>query len=46
MAAKQRMRVASEKHSQNVNQRGNVAKSLVSNKCLIDSFYFSLLFVF
>jgi len=28
MAAKQRMRVASEKHSQNVNQRGNVAKSL------------------
>ncbi|CAH3149826.1 unnamed protein product [Pocillopora meandrina] len=28
MPAKQRMRVANEKHSQNVNTRGNVPKSL------------------
>ncbi|CAN0241792.1 stress-associated endoplasmic reticulum protein 2 [Petromyzon marinus] len=27
MVAKQRMRVASEKHSKNITQRGNVAKS-------------------
>jgi len=31
MPAKQRMRVASEKHSQNVTTRGNVPKSLVSS---------------
>lgn len=30
MPAKQRMRVANEKHSQNVTTRGNVPKSLVS----------------
>ena len=30
MPAKQRIRVANEKHSQNVTQRGNVSKSLVS----------------
>ncbi len=30
MAAKQRMRIASEKHSQNVTARGNVPKSMVS----------------
>ena len=31
MPAKQRMRVANEKHSQNVTTRGNVPKSLVSS---------------
>lgn len=30
MPAKQRMRLANVKHSQNVNMRGNVAKTLVS----------------
>ena len=34
MPAKQRMRVANEKHSQNVNTRGNVPKSLVSGTVL------------
>jgi len=29
MAAKQRMRIASEKHSKNITTRGNVPKSLV-----------------
>ena len=29
MAPKQRMRLASQKHSQNVTQRGNVPKSMV-----------------
>eukprot|EP00794_Sanderia_malayensis_P010787 gene10787-11941_t len=32
MAAKQRMRVASEKHSQNVTSRGNVPKSMRPNE--------------
>ena len=44
MAPKQRMKVASEKHSQNIHARGNVPKSLVcmnsvysvgANKCLL-----------
>lgn len=30
MPAKQRMRLANEKHSQNVSTRGNVPKTLVS----------------
>lgn len=30
MAPKQRMRVANEKHSQNVNNRGNVPKTMVN----------------
>lgn len=30
MVAKQRIRMANEKHSKNITQRGNVAKTLVS----------------
>lgn len=30
MVAKQRIRMANEKHSKNITQRGNVAKSTVS----------------
>lgn len=33
MAPKQRMRVANEKHSQNVTNRGNVPKTMVSFFC-------------
>jgi len=43
MAPKQRMRVASEKHSQNVNMRGNVPKTMVG---LFFSFLFFFVFVF
>lgn len=32
MAPKQRMRIASEKHSQNVTSRGNVPKSLKADE--------------
>lgn len=31
MVAKQRIRMANEKHSKNITQRGNVAKSTVSS---------------
>ena len=33
MAPKQKMRLANEKHSKNVTNRGNVPKSLVSHMC-------------
>lgn len=33
MVAKQRIRMANEKHSKNITQRGNVAKSSVSAEC-------------
>lgn len=48
MAAKQRMRLANEKHSKNITTRGNVPKSLVRYffRCLIqiqvDAFHMSL----
>uniref|UniRef100_A0A3Q4MBJ6 Stress-associated endoplasmic reticulum protein n=4 Tax=Percomorphaceae TaxID=1489872 RepID=A0A3Q4MBJ6_NEOBR len=32
MVAKQRIRMANEKHSKNITQRGNVAKTLVSQE--------------
>ena len=32
MVAKQRIRMANEKHSKNITQRGNVAKTLVSRR--------------
>lgn len=32
MVAKQRIRMANEKHSKNITQRGNVAKSTVSDR--------------
>jgi Ribosome associated membrane protein RAMP4 len=34
MAPKQKMRLANEKHSKNVMNRGNVPKSLVSTSCI------------
>jgi hypothetical protein len=37
MAPKQRMRIASEKHSQNVTSRGNVPKSIVVSFTLADT---------
>lgn len=37
MPAKQRMRVQSEKHSKNVNIRGNVPKSEVRSLCKFSS---------
>uniref|UniRef100_A0A2I3BRA6 Stress-associated endoplasmic reticulum protein n=3 Tax=Muroidea TaxID=337687 RepID=A0A2I3BRA6_MOUSE len=32
MVAKQRIRMANEKHSKNITQRGNVAKTLLSSR--------------
>lgn len=37
MVAKQRIRMANEKHSKNITQRGNVAKTLVS-RCPLSDF--------
>lgn len=35
MVAKQRIRMANEKHSKNITQRGNVAKTTVSKTVII-----------
>lgn len=42
MVAKQRIRMANEKHSKNITQRGNVAKSTVSHLFYCSDFYYSL----
>ena len=35
MAPKQRMRLANEKHSKNVEMRGNVPKTMVGHYCIL-----------
>lgn len=42
MVAKQRIRMANEKHSKNITLRGNVAKSTVSHRFYCSDFYYSL----
>uniref|UniRef100_A0A3B4UI18 Stress-associated endoplasmic reticulum protein n=1 Tax=Seriola dumerili TaxID=41447 RepID=A0A3B4UI18_SERDU len=45
MVAKQRIRMANEKHSKNITQRGNVAKTLVKEKYPVGPWLLAL-FVF
>ncbi len=41
MVAKQRIRMANEKHSKNITQRGNVSKSTVNHRVSCSDSYYS-----